>query len=161
MKQISKNKEQKIINFIKELSWFLDAHKDVSIKDVQDLLEQKSSTAPVCESSVLQADTRYLVGVLPQIFQDTDLFPKNEDIISFASDILDVSLNIGARRSRIEYIGTILCQVSNANIHNRDVLVKALENLIGSDNKKREIIARKKTEPSFSWSEAILKLADL
>lgn len=161
MKQISKNKEQKIINFIKELSWFLDAHKDVSVKDVQDLLEQRSSSASACESNVLQADTRYLVGVLPQIFQDTELFPKNEDIISFARDILDVSLNIGARRSRIEYIGTILCQVSNANIHNRDILVTALEKLIGSDSKMNEIIARKKAEPNFSWSEAILKLADL
>lgn len=161
MKQISKNKEQKVINFIKELSWFLDAHKDVSIKDIHDLLVQKNSSVSVCESSTLQADTRYLVGVLPQIFQDVELFPKNEDIISFARDILDVSLNIGARRSRIEYIGTILCQVSNANVHNRDILVNALEKLIGSDSKKNEIIARKKTEPNFSWSEAILKLADL
>ena len=102
-----------------------------------------------------------IVGILPQIFQDEELFPKKEDILDFANQVLGICLNIQSRRSRIEYIGTILCMVSTTSSENRSQLVEALDILLENDSTMREIKRRKKEEPNFSWNEAILKLGKI
>lgn len=151
----STNKDNKTLKFLKELSWLLDTYKDISLRDVIDLVEKRSSCQS--ESCHLQNDTQYLVGVLPQIFQDEELFPKKEDILTFADEVLGIKLNIMAKRSRIEYIGTILCQVSNYNGDNKK-LVETLETLLGNETKMKEFKKRKKEEANFSWNDTIFKM---
>lgn len=156
--KISNNKNQKILKFLQELGWLLDSNKDISIKEFSEFLESINSDNSKNIKHSLSSDTRYLVGVLPQILQDEELFPKKEDILEFAKQVLNINLNIQAKRSRIEYIGTILCQVSNTTSESRDQLVDALEVLLESDSRMSEFKKRRKEEPNFSWNETIKKL---
>lgn len=159
MKKISKKKEEKILKTIQEFQWFIESHKDITLIDIMDLLsmyhEERRPSNNKRQS--LHSDTQFLVGVLPQIFQDTDLFPKKDDILEFAKQVLGIKLNIQAKRSRIEYIGTILCMVSNAKSSNLDNLVNALDQMI-NDEKTMKDVKLKRKEPNFSWNETISKL---
>lgn len=149
------NKDNKTLKFLKELSWLLETYKDISIQDVINLVESKKSE--LSQTYHLQNDTQYLVGVLPQIFQDEELFPKKEDILDFADQVLGISLNIKTKRSRIEYIGNILCEVSSNNANHKR-LVEQLENLLENESQMKEFKKRKKEEPNFSWNDTIFKM---
>ena len=115
------NKQKRILNFMQELSWVTENYKDISLKDVFRQLQDTNDSG--MNAGKLKADTKYLVGVLPTIFQDKELFPKKEDILEFAKQELGIELNMQAKRSKIEYIGSILCKVSNEN--SRDIWVSS------------------------------------
>ena len=157
MKNISKNKEQKILKFIQELSWLVDSNKDITINDILEMLQNKSSDCFSRQNSI-KDETRQLVGILPQMFQDEELFPKKEDILSFADEVLGLKLNPMSKRSRIEYIGNIVCKISKMEAHCHSRLVTALEAMLENDSCMAEVKKRKKNEPNFSWNETINKL---
>lgn len=157
MKNISKNKELKILKFVQELSWLVDSNKDITINDILEMLQARNSECFSRQSSI-KGETRQLVGILPQIFQDEELFPKKEDILSFADEVLGLKLNPLSKRSRIEYIGNIVCKISNMEAHCHSRLVSALETMLENDNCMAEVKKRKKNEPNFSWNETITKL---
>ena len=100
------NKQKRILNFMQELSWITENYKDISVKDIYSQL--KVAKEDDVKSGKLRTDTKYLVGVLPTIFQDKELFPKKEDILEFAKQELGIELSLQSKRSKIEYIGTIL-----------------------------------------------------
>lgn len=139
------------------MSWLVDSYRDVSLTDVFDLLVTKKQES-LESSHSLQTDARSLVGVLPEIFQDTELFPKKGDILSFADEVLGLCLKSTSKRSRIEYIGSIVCQVSKMKRAQYKKLVEALEKMLGSESYMAEIKRRKRVEPNFSWNETISKL---
>ena len=152
------NKQRRIVNFIQELSWLTDNYKDISIKDIYNQLQVLSENE--ITTGRLQTDTKYLVGVLPSILQDTELFPKKEDILDFAKQVLGLELSIQSKRSKIEYIGTILCMVSNENTGKLESLVEALDILLNNDSKMKEV-KKHRQEPDFSWNETISKLGKI
>ena len=143
---------------MQELSWLTDNYKDISIKDIYNQLQMPSENKET--TGKLQTDTKYLVGVLPSILQDTELFPKKEDIIDFAKQVLGLELSLLSKRSKIEYIGTILCMVSNENSGKLEKLVDALDTLLNNESKMIEVKKRRK-EPDFSWNETIAKLGKM
>lgn len=149
------NKQKRILNFIQELSWVTENYKDIALKDIYKQLQDSGDNGTT--AGKLKADTKYLVGVLPTIFQDVELFPKKEDILEFAKQELGIELNIQARRSKIEYIGSILCKVSNENSGKLQQLVETLDMLLNNESKMAEL-KRHRQEPNFSWNETIAKL---
>ena len=149
------NKQKRILNFIQELSWITENYKDITINDIYRQLQDTNDNGMT--AGKLKADTKYLVGVLPTIFQDIELFPKKEDILDFAKQELGIELNIQARRSKIEYIGSILCKVSNENTGKLEQLVETLDMLLNNESKMAEL-KRHRQEPNFSWNETIAKL---
>ena len=149
------DKHNRILNFMQELSWITDNYKDITIKDIYRLLQDSNDKGVT--AGKLKADTKYLVGVLPTIFQDNELFPKKEDILEFAKQELGIELNIQAKRSKIEYIGSILCKVSNENSGKLERLVDTLDMLLNNESKMAEL-KRHRQEPNFSWNETISKL---
>lgn len=149
------DKHNRILNFMQELSWITDNYKDITIKDIYRLLQDSNDKGVT--AGKLKADTKYLVGVLPTIFQDNELFPKKEDILEFAKQELGIELNIQAKRSKIEYIGSILCKVSNENSGKLERLVDTLDMLLNNESKMAEL-KRHRQEPNFSWNETIAKL---
>lgn len=149
------NKHNRILNFMQELSWITENYKDITIKDIYRQLQDSNDNG--MPAGKLKADTKYLVGVLPTIFQDIELFPKKEDILDFAKQELGIELNIQARRSKIEYIGSILCKVSNENTGKLEQLVETLDMLLNNESKMAEL-KRHRQEPNFSWNETIAKL---
>ena len=152
------NKQKRILNFMQELSWITENYKDISVKDIYSQL--KVAKEDDVKSGKLRTDTKYLVGVLPTIFQDKELFPKKEDILEFAKQELGIELSLQSKRSKIEYIGTILCMVSNENSGKFERLVDALDTLLNNESKMAEVKKRRQ-EPNFSWNETIAKLRSL
>ncbi len=157
MKKITKNKEKRLMNFAQELSWVFESFKDVSFKDIYDFFQQQDI---VDTNHTLSDDTQYLVGVLPKLFQDKDLFPNKEDIIEFSEVVLNLHLSRAAKRSKIEYIGMIVCEVSNSNSIQLNRLVEALEKILGNE-KQMLAVKKARKEPDFSWNETIAKLGNL
>lgn len=149
------NKEKRILNFMQELTWLTENYKDIYIKDIYSLL--KNIKEDNVKTGKLRRDTKSLVGVLPSIFQDKELFPKKEDILEFAKQELGIELSLQSKRSKIEYIGTILCMVSNENSGKLERLVDALDILLNNDSKMAEV-KKHRQEPNFSWNETIAKL---
>lgn len=74
-----------------------------------------------------------------QFFQDKELFPKKEDILEFAKQELGIELNMQAKRSKIEYIGSILCKVSNENSGKLEQLVETLDMFLNNESKMAEL----------------------
>lgn len=77
------NKQKRILNFMQELSWITENYKDISIKDIYRQLQDSNDSEMA--AGKLKADTKYLVGVLPTIFQDKELFPKKKTYWSLLS----------------------------------------------------------------------------
>jgi hypothetical protein len=141
------------INIIEEISWILDG-KSVNLKDVVKQLRQASSAdAPLKNSS----SVTHLVGILPQLLMDKELFEKNEDLLDFAEQILKLKAKRAGNRSRTESIGWIVCELAKSDDHIRQDLVDALDSLIDNEEKKAQIKKDRKM-PNFSWNDAIARL---
>ena len=141
------------INIIEEISWILDG-KSVNLKDVVKQLRQVSSAdAPLKNSS----SVTHLVGILPQLLMDKELFEKNEDLLDFAEQILKLKAKRAGNRSRTESIGWIVCELAKSDDHIRQDLEDALDSLIDNEEKKAQIKKDRKM-PNFSWNDAIARL---
>lgn len=141
------------INIIEEISWILDG-KSVNLKDVVKQLRQASAAdAPLKNSS----SVTHLVGILPQLLMDKELFEKNEDLLDFAEQILKLKAKRAGNRSRTESIGWIVCELAKSDDHIRQDLVDALDSLIDNEEKKAQIKKDRKM-PNFSWNDAIARL---
>ncbi len=165
MEKIDQSKRKKItqaINFVEELSWLLDSKKSVDFKEIpsllRNLLESNSPIAVNEKYSSPNPNKNYLIGVLPNLFQDTDLFKTNIDLADFAETILKISVSRAEKRSKYELIGLIVCEVTNLNETNLTSLVEALSNISGSNEKLKQIKEAKK-KANFSWNEAIKTLS--
>lgn len=102
---------------------------------------------------------RFLIGVLPRLLQDRDLFPSNEDITEFASAALKLPMSstAGMKRARHEIIGKVICETDLLDERQLTDVVRALEQLVG--NKDRiEAMVRQKRAGQFSWNETLQSL---
>lgn len=154
MKRLTKSKEIKLTKFAEELNWVLASFKDVSLKD---LCEYVVSQSKDVSDHGLKTNTAYLVGVLPTLFQDKDLFANTNEMIEFANNVLGLCISTSGNRSRMEYIGMIVCEVSNNNSNQLDTLVEALDKLLVNDTKMEEVKKSRKL-PDFSWNKVISEL---
>ena len=141
------------INIIEEISWILDG-KSVNLKDVVKQLRQVSSADEHKKNS---SSVTHLVGILPQLLMDKELFEKNEDLLDFAEQILKLKAKRAGNRSRTESIGWIVCELAKSDDHIRQDLVDALDSLIDNEEKKAQIKKDRKM-PNFSWNDAIARL---
>ena len=153
MKTMSKTKENKLIKFAEELSWLMDAYKEFSLEDilVRFIQQSKDNTTPL---HGLSSNTSYLVGVLPRMFQDKELFENNSDLAAFAKDVLHIELRNSEKKSRMEIIGTIVCNISNDGSEKLDSLVADLDNIMDNESKLAEVRKSRK-QPNFSWNAII------
>ena len=150
---MSKAKENKLVKFAEELSWLMDAYKEFSLDDILERFIQSSKNNSE-QRHGLYSNTSYLVGVLPRMFQDKELFENNSDLASFAKDVLHIELKNSEKKSRMEIIGTIVCNISNDNSELLDTLVKALESIMDNESKMAEVKKSRK-QPNFSWNAII------
>lgn len=153
MKKMSKAKENKLVKFAEELSWLMDAYKEFSLDDILERFIQSSKDNSE-QMNGLYSNTSYLVGVLPRMFQDKELFENNSDLASFAKDVLHIELKNSEKKSRMEIIGTIVCNIANDSSELLDTLVKALESIMDNESKMAEVKKSRK-QPNFSWNAII------
>ncbi len=152
------------IDFIEELSWLLDSKKKLNLKETTKILKnQVSSRNAVAHAANKYAspnpNIHYLIGVLPRLFQDRKIFPKNEDIASFADDVLDVHVSRVEKRSKYELIGMVVCECNELEDSKLDEVVRALAAITGSAE-KISLFAEERKSTGLSWNETIRKLAE-
>ncbi|WP_345879170.1 hypothetical protein [Shewanella algae] len=152
------------IDFIEELSWLLDSKKKLKLSEIPDILRgqmlaNESMVSAAEQYASPNPNIHYLIGVLPRLFQDMKLFPKNEDIASFAKDVLGVDVSRIEKRSKYELIGLVVCECNSLNDSKLEDMVKALSAITMSSEKISRFAEEKKLT-GFSWNETIRKLAE-
>ncbi|HEM7808957.1 hypothetical protein [Burkholderia multivorans] len=145
-----------------DLVWTLQKLNVNQLSDAAELLRESldkdapaSSVARTYQSS--NQNKHFLIGVLPRLFQDRQLFPQNEDIADFAAVALKLEMSRTEKRSRYEIIGKVVCETDTLDDAELSTLVQALENLVGDKDKLAQM-AEKKRAGSFSWNETLQEL---
>lgn len=154
---MNKNKQLEIANFLEELSWLLDIYKNINLKDASEILRNINVPTEKSRMNLKVNGKTYLVGVLPKILQDETLFNSNNDMLVFAEEVLRIKPSRAAKRSRIEYIGWIVCEVANTEKKELNSLYQYL-NEIFSNELNIVKIKNAKRNTNFSWNEIIRKL---
>jgi hypothetical protein len=98
----------------------------------------------------------FLIGALPRLLLDKDLFPTNDDIVDFAKAALRIEMKV-EKRARFDIIGKIVCETDSFDEQQLTDLVRALERLVG-DKARIAMMVEKKKEGSFSWNETLQDL---
>ncbi|WP_306331974.1 hypothetical protein [Vibrio injensis] len=156
------------IDFVEELSWLLESKNKLKLSEIPDILrkasDEKKSLSMLNNGNGTDKyispnpNIHYLIGVLPRLFKDSKIFPKNEDIVEFANEVLEIEVSRSDKRSRYELIGLIVCECNDLDDSKLDLLVSALSNITGSSDKINLMVTEKKNI-GFSWNETIRKLA--
>ncbi len=162
MKRYSKIKINEVANFLEELSWLLEKKRIASLKEISSYIRnigENINDYPLNFSSRKDNNkhSHFLVGVLPSLFLDEELFKNRDEILDFAEKVLHLPISRLGKRSRMEYIGGIVCEVAKMSDSQLFDLVSELENILSDDHKIKEIKKAKK-EPNFSWNDTIKKL---
>lgn len=156
----SKNKKIKqAINLIEELSWLLEKNNNVKLKEIPNILREVVNYDEIIplKYKSKNSNKNFLIGVLPNLFQDQDLFKTNSDLIEFAELVLKIVISRPEKRSRYELIGLIVCEVSNLNDYDLNQLVDALTEITTNDDKLKKIKEQRK-KSNFSWNDAIYEI---
>lgn len=149
---------------IEDLLFALQRIRPEQLKDALNILNlaiidakthEHSSIAKSYQSS--DPNKRFLIGTLPRLLLDRELFPANEDIVDFAAVALSLTMTRFEKRARHEIIGKIVCETDNLDEQQLTDLVTALEKIAG--NKDRlSVMIEKKRNGNFSWNETLQEL---
>ncbi|PBK48889.1 hypothetical protein C6380_20045 [Pseudomonas syringae pv. actinidiae] len=171
MREIKKAKSKEVtddtkiryaIDFIEEMSWLLDAKKNLKLSEIPNILRSKLVVSDATSKTVdgyisPNPNIHYLIGVLPRLFQDIKLFSRNEDIAEFANEVLGIAISRVEKRSKYELIGLIVCEANDLDDTKLASLVNALS-LITGNSEKLDLMIKEKSSVSFSWNETIRKI---
>lgn len=154
----------KFLNFAEELSWLLDNYKGLKIGDtvlqIKNLMsEEERALLRNDFVSETHKNTRSLVGIFPELFQNRTLFPTNQSIIEFANEVLQMNINASKNRSKTEIIGEIVCTTYSLTELEIQKVVNALNKMVDNENVAKSV-KEMKNEATFSWNEIIQKLAE-
>ena len=142
--------------------WSLQKLDIAQLREAADVLRSSlardDSTSTVARTyKARDPNKHFLIGVLPRLFQDRQLFPQNEDIADFAAAALRLEMSRAEKRSRYEIIGKVVCETDSLDEGELSLLVQALERFVG-DKEKLAVMAAKKRAGSFSWNETLQEL---
>lgn len=120
------------------------------------VMDSKSQVHSVVAKTYQSIDPNkhFLIGTLPRLLLDRDLFPSNEEITKFAEETLNFKIAQAEKRSRHEIIGKIVCETDKLDEKQLTYLVKALELIVGNKDKLAILIEKKKSG-AFSWNETL------
>jgi hypothetical protein len=163
MDNTNKKKLQQAINFIEELSWLVNSKNVPDLKEIPELIRSAiSDSTPVIAKkySSKNQNKNSLVGVLPNLFLDLELFKTNGDIAEFSESVLKIEIPRFEKRSRFEIIGLIVCEIPRLEDKELAILVNAIEALTGDNDKLKKVKAEKQ-KANFSWNQTIQLLNNL
>lgn len=163
-KEISEDTKVKYaIDFLEELSWLLESKKNLRLREMPDVLRSRlfasnRMSLAAEKYATPNPNVHFLIGVLPRLFQDTNLFARNDDIADFAEEVLGIDISRVGKRSKYELIGLIVCETSMLDDKKLGNLVNYLSIITKSRN-KIELMAKERQSIGFSWNETIRRLA--
>lgn len=154
----TKNKLMQTANFLEEFAWFLKSKRNVDLEESANILRDFSLNNNFnIEQRPTDSKVNDLVGVLPFLFQDKELFQYNKDIIEFAENLFNIRITRPNKRTRYELIGLIVTEVTKLNNNKLKKLIESIS-LITSDIDKLTEIKNAKKEINFNWNNAISNL---
>lgn len=154
----SKNKLMQAANFLEEFAWFLKSKKNIDLEESANLLRDFSLGNTLSyEHKKSDSNVNDLVGILPFLFQDKELFQYNKDLIEFAENLFKIKITRPDKRTRYELIGLIVTEITKLNNNKLVKLVESIS-LISNDIEKLTEIKKAKKEINFSWNKAISNL---
>lgn len=115
-----------------------------------------SSSAVARSYQSADPNKHFLIGSLPRLLLDKELFPTNDDIVDFAKAALRIEMKV-EKRARPDIIGKIVCETDTLDEQQLTDLVRALERLVGNRERIAVMVEKKKTG-SFSWNETLQEL---
>ncbi len=161
----SKRKDElRAFKFVEELSWLLNTYSDLDFRTLSEFRKMRNELAHSTPTSFERYVPRnpnvfFLVGTLPGLFTDENLFPTNEDLADFAATALGVQIPRWSKKSKFELIGHIVCHTSELDDSRVERLVVALAKIVSGDKNARSIVGGRK-KAGLSWNEIIQRLTD-
>lgn len=154
----------KLRAFLQELSWLLDNNSNLDFKSIPNVFTNSYINLPnrmklINNSFSIYPNKDFLIGVLPNLFMDKSLFPKNDDVAQFASTVMNLKLINANKKSRDELIGSIVCGTINLNDDELSELVQALTQFMKNRDITQNIVKSQRKEQK-SWNEIIQELAN-
>lgn len=158
-KQYFDGERKQALNFFEELCWLLDSNKEINFKSASKYLREMRNTV-AHGLFTNEAYSEYnLIGILPSLLKDEEIFQSNAQLLQFADEVLSLSITRWEKRSRNEIIGLIICEVEDANKERLDLLTDWSENILNNKNRVKELQSKAKSSGNmFSWNETIQKL---
>ena len=152
-----------LLRFVEEFSWLMDTYSKVDFKKAVSLIEESTYDKSEAKDAVgnYKSDNpnkHFLVGALPLLFLDSDLFKRNQDIADFSKSVLGIELVRFDRASRADIIGRVICSTVELDDEGLDVLVEALAILAGNKERTKQILKDKKGD-GFNWNMVINELS--
>lgn len=151
---------QQFINFFEELSWLLDSNRELNFKNASKFLKlYRNTLAHGATTNSKASDAYSLIGVLPSLLKDNEIFQNNSQLVQFAEEVLALNISRWEKRSRNEIIGLIICEVEDVNKERLDILAQWAANILNNKNQVKDMQSKAKTSGNlFSWNETIQKL---
>jgi hypothetical protein len=146
--------------FLQELSWLLASYEDLDFRALQQQVERAEPRRPRSlfdHAGDQSSAAAFLVGTLPDLFQDEAVFPSDEDIADFAQHALGVIIPRWSKKSKYEIIGHVVCHTSVADETRLRRVVGALERLTHDRERASNLITENKAQ-GMTWNELIQKL---
>lgn len=161
-RNLKRSEPKTLLRFIEELSWLLSSYEDLDFRALGTLTDQftvaQRATSSLRSRSADRAPTtQLLVGILPSLLTDENLFPTNEDIIEFSRVALGITVPRWNKKSKFELIGHIVCSTEQANPIRLQQLVNALGDLMDDKGETRRNL-KVQRQSGLSWNEVIQKL---
>jgi hypothetical protein len=150
----------KILNFLEEFSWLLDANKSINYKKISEVIKGLRYNNNASVNKPIQNEMVYnLIGILPTLLKDEVLFTSNSSLVQFAHEVLSLNISRWEKRSRNELIGLIICNVEEANSNRLEKLTHlSCELLKNKDKVKYFQIEAESKENIFSWNDTIQRI---
>ncbi|MBV6853983.1 hypothetical protein KWH45_11200 [Xanthomonas campestris pv. mirabilis] len=160
-KGMSRDKLKRAAIAVEDLAFFFRQVKSDHLfvaSEAINLLLNSGASAESAVANYISPDPNkhFLIGALPRLLLDRDLFPSNDDIVEFSNVALSIELKV-EKRARFEIIGKIVCETDGLDEKQLTDLVRALEQLVGDKDARASMLERRKSG-SFSWNETIQEL---
>ena len=154
------------LDLIQELVWAIRSRESnellSGVSHLRQLAQNEKAEHRKTEKKSTLRDRRHdlkaLVGSMPMVLADVELFPTNEDIAKFGKEALQISIGRWGKRSRYEMIGMLVMESINASPE-RLRQVSNLLNKISNETDSMAKIKHSARQTGFSWNEAIRSLS--
>jgi hypothetical protein len=152
---------RRALDLLQELVWAIGARQpDELVSGIKYLkrMAKQQSLSSTKSSRDTKKNVKALVGVMPLLLADGELFPSNEDISKFAVEALGIEIARWEKRSRYEMIGMLVMETIKLGESDLKGVTRFVSSL-GANGKVLDSVKRRSRETGFTWNETIRSLS--
>lgn len=153
---------QKTLDLVQELVWAIRSRPPdelaAGVKHLKKVARDQSLLVSAKSTRDARRNAKALVGAMPLLLSDMDLFPSNEDIAKFALEALMIEIPRWEKRSRYEMIGMLVMETIKLGDSELRAVARFVSSL-GGGGRALDSFKKKSRQTGFSWNEAIRSLS--